>query len=81
MTDRWNGFVEVVFTVSAQGEVVDARVQRTNLSQAFQNEALRAVRTWHFRPDIEADAAQQRRYSVRIDFKANEASVKQSSTP
>ena len=49
---RIEGWVEVEFTISPVGTVVDARVSRSKPAMIFDRAALQAVRRWKYNPVI-----------------------------
>ncbi|MGC1548954.1 MAG: energy transducer TonB [Rhodanobacter sp.] len=65
------GWVEVAFTVDADGNVSDAKVLDAQPRHVFDSAAIDAVRRWKFQPALQngtATASQQRKH---IDFKLN----------
>jgi protein TonB len=59
------GWVELVFTVSAAGAVQNAEVLRAHPGTVFNRAALRAVRKWKYNPKIE-DGKAVARPGVRV---------------
>ena len=68
------GWVELEFTISAQGTVKDARVLRSKPKGVFDRAALRAVKKWKYNPKIEDGVAVERSgVAVRITFDLEDA--------
>jgi protein TonB len=68
------GWVELEFTISAQGTVKDARVMRSKPSGVFDRSALRAVKKWKYNPKIEDGVAVERPgITVRLTFDLEDA--------
>ncbi len=63
-----DGWVEVVFTVSVDGEVVDAKVHKTS-EEMFNRSALQAIKRWRFEPYRENDRLVPVRTGVRFAFR------------
>lgn len=62
------GWVEVEFTVLADGSVTDARVVESEPRRVFDRSALRAILRWKFKPRIVDGQPVSRRATQRIDF-------------
>jgi len=62
---KLEGFVELVFTITASGSVKDIEVQRAEPHGVFEQAARRAVSRWKFKPKMQnGKAAQQRALQV-----------------
>jgi protein TonB len=66
---RAQGWVEVEFTVTADGAVTNATVVNAEPSRIFNTSALNAVRRWSFKPKLENGKAVDERIRRRIEFK------------
>jgi protein TonB len=66
---RKEGWVEVEFTVDANGNVTDPKVANAEPKGLFNNAALAAVKRWTFKPRMENGKAVEERMSRRIVFK------------
>jgi len=64
-----DGWVQVEFTVDANGQVTDAKVATADPPRLFNTAALDAVRRWTFKPRMENGKAVEERMSRRIEFK------------
>jgi protein TonB len=68
------GWVELEFTISAQGTVKDAKVLRSKPKGVFDRSALRAVKKWKYNPKIEDGVAVERPgETVRLSFDLEDA--------
>ena len=68
------GWVELEFTISAQGTVKDARVLRSKPKGVFDRASLRAVRKWKYNPKIQDGVAVERPgETVRLTFDLEDA--------
>ena len=67
-TGRGDGWVDVQFTVSETGEVVDALVSQSS-NPDFEDSALRAIGRWSFRPHLYKDRPLPVRAGIRFAFK------------
>ncbi len=67
-SSRGDGWVDVQFTVSESGEVVDALVSDSS-SPEFEDAALRAIGRWSFRPYLFKDRPLPVRVAIRFAFK------------
>jgi protein TonB len=65
------GWVEVGFTVDAQGNVVDAKVLDAQPRHVFDSAAIDAVRRWKFQPAMQNGTATASQQQKHIDFKLN----------
>lgn len=65
---RGDGWVDVAFTVSETGEVVDAGVSQSS-NPEFEEAALRAIGRWSFRPHTYKDKPLPVRAAIRFAFK------------
>ena len=63
------GWVEVGFTVGADGHVKDAVVVSANPARVFNDAALHAVENWTFQPRMESGKAVEQHIKSRIEFK------------
>ncbi len=66
---RQEGWVEVQFTVGADGKVGDAKVVRGEPNRVFDREAIRAVQQWEFQPAIRDGQPASMTMTRRIEFK------------
>jgi len=64
-----DGWVQVEFTVDANGQVTDAKVANADPPRLFNTAALDAVRRWTFKPRMENGKAIEEHMSRRIEFK------------
>lgn len=67
--NRQEGWVEVAFTVSADGKVKDASVVSATPPRIFNAAALRAVQSWTFQPRLENGKPAEQPIRTRIEFK------------
>ncbi|HEY8009936.1 MAG TPA: energy transducer TonB [Rudaea sp.] len=63
------GWVEVGFTVGADGHVKDAAVIGASPARVFNESALRAIASWTFTPRLENGKAVEEHIRSRIEFK------------
>ncbi len=66
---REEGWVEVAFTVDADGKVKDVSVVNANPARIFNEAAIRAVQNWTFQPRLENGKAVEQQIKSRIEFK------------
>jgi len=66
---RSQGWVEVEFTVGADGSVSNATVVNAEPSRIFNNAALNAIKRWTFKPKMDNGKAVDDRMRRRIEFK------------
>lgn len=66
---RKGGWVEVEFTVTASGQVTDAKVLNADPARVFNDAALRAVKRYTFKPRMENGKAVDEHMTRRIEFK------------
>jgi protein TonB len=66
---RAQGWVEVEFTVGADGAVSNAQVVNSEPSRIFNTAALNAVKRWTFKPKMDNGKAVDERMRRRIEFK------------
>jgi protein TonB len=66
---RQQGWVEVEFTVTADGTVTDAKVVNAEPARVFNAAALRAVARWTFKPRLENGKPVEEKVRRRIEFK------------
>jgi protein TonB len=66
------GWVEVEFTILADGSVADPEVLDSEPPRLFDRNALRAILRWKFKPRIVDGEAVERRAVQRIDFILNQ---------
>ena len=64
-----DGWVEVQFTVKADGSVANATVVNANPARIFNSAALKAVTSWTFKPRMENGRAVDETLKRRIEFK------------
>ncbi|MBI2398053.1 MAG: energy transducer TonB [Xanthomonadales bacterium] len=65
---RQEGWVEVSFTVAANGDVTDVNVARAQPRGVFDRDAVRAVSQWKYEPALENGKPVQRTLTRRIEF-------------
>jgi protein TonB len=66
---RAQGWVDVEFTVSADGTVSNAQVVNAQPSRVFNSAAISAVKRWTFKPKMENGRAVEEQMRRRIEFK------------
>jgi protein TonB len=66
------GWVNVSMTVTPAGDVQDPRVEETSNGTQFNRAAMSAVRKWKYQPFVASDPQEQRRVTVRVDFRMEE---------
>lgn len=66
---KQSGWVEVVFTVTADGKVAEAKVNASEPRRVFDDAALEAVRKWSFKPRMQNGQAVEEKVTRRIEFK------------
>ncbi|MEO8804028.1 MAG: TonB family protein [Rudaea sp.] len=66
---KQSGWVEVMFTVTADGKVTDAKVNASEPRRVFDDAALEAVRKWVFKPRMQNGQATEEHVTRRIEFK------------
>ncbi|MGA9333487.1 MAG: energy transducer TonB, partial [Rudaea sp.] len=64
-----SGWVEVIFTVTPEGKVTDAKINADQPRYIFDRAALAAVRKWTFKPRMQDGKAVEERVTRRIEFK------------
>jgi protein TonB len=67
--NRDEGWVEVEFTVTAQGAVENAKVTASEPSRIFDREAIRSIERTKFNPRLENGVAVSSTVRRRIEFK------------
>jgi len=63
-----SGWVDVVFTVTTEGTVVDVEVRNSEPGDIFNNSAVKAVEKWEFEPVVENGLIINKRAGVRMMF-------------
>lgn len=63
-----NGWVDIVFTVTTDGNVRDIEVRNSEPGTMFVNSAIAAVERWEFEPVVENGAVVEKRAGVRLGF-------------
>ncbi len=63
-----SGWVEVVFTVTTEGNVRDVEVRDSDPGDVFVNAAIKAVEKWEFEPITENGVRVEKRAGVRMIF-------------
>jgi len=66
---RQEGWVEVAFTVAADGSVKNGSVVNANPPRLFNTAALRAITEWKFQPRLENGQPAEQQMRTRIEFK------------
>lgn len=66
---RQEGWVEVAFTVAADGSVKDGSVISANPPRLFNTAALRGITDWKFQPRLENGKPVEQQVRTRIEFK------------
>jgi len=69
--NRAEGWVEVEFTVTAEGQVANARVVRSDPPRVFDREAIRSIEKSTFRARVENGVPVSSTVRRRIEFKLN----------
>ena len=65
---RLSGWVDVLFTVIADGTVTDVEVRASEPGDTFVNAAVKAVEKWEFEPVIENGVVVRKKAGVRMMF-------------
>lgn len=70
LEDGTEGWVDLTFSVTAEGDVTDVRVEAAEPRNRFERAAIAAVRQWKFEPRAvaESDAAQRLKTRVQFDL-------------
>lgn len=66
------GWVDLEFTVAADGALKDVRAVRSEPGDLFTDAAVEAVRRWRYRPVERAGTAVEQRARLRVRFELNE---------
>lgn len=66
------GWVDLEFTVAADGTVKDVRAVRSEPGELFTEAAVEAVRRWRYRPVERAGTAVEQRARLRVRFEVSE---------
>lgn len=66
---RQQGWVEVTFTITADGKVANAKVASSQPGRVFDQAALEAVRRWTFKPRMVDGKPAEEQATRRIEFK------------
>lgn len=66
---RQEGWVEVEFTVTSEGQVTGVSVVNANPARVFNDAAIRAVQTWTFKPRMDNGKATDEKVRRRIEFR------------
>jgi protein TonB len=66
---RQEGWVELEFTVGADGKVSNVSVAKAQPTRIFDREAIRAMQQWTFRPALREGQAIESRRKQRMEFK------------
>ncbi|MBN8482740.1 MAG: energy transducer TonB, partial [Xanthomonadales bacterium] len=69
--NRTEGWVEVEFTVTAEGTVANARVVNSDPPRVFDREAIRSIERATYRPRLENGNPVSSTLRRRIEFKLN----------
>lgn len=68
--DGIEGWVQLSFSISPTGEVIDPVVINAEPKRTFDREAIRAIKRWKYRPKVIEGVAQlQTSQTVQLDFK------------
>ncbi len=68
--DGIEGWVQLSFSISPRGEVIDPVVINAEPKRTFDREAIRAIKRWKYRPKVIEGVAQlQTGQTVQLDFK------------
>jgi len=68
--DGIEGWVQLSFSISPTGEVIDPVVTNAEPKRTFDREAIRAIKRWKYRPKVIEGVAQlQTGQTVQLDFK------------
>jgi protein TonB len=69
---KQQGFVDLNFTTTVEGDVKDVVVVRSQPEEVFDDAAIRAIRRWKFKPvEVNGEPVEQR-LSLRISFQLTE---------
>jgi protein TonB len=71
LRSRTEGWVELAFTITAEGDVTEVEVVDANPRRIFDREAVRALGQWKFTPRIENGKAVAARARQRLEFNLN----------
>jgi periplasmic protein TonB len=71
LRSRTEGWVELAFTITVDGDVTDVEVIDANPRRIFDREAARALGQWKFTPRIENGKAVSARARQRLEFNLN----------
>ncbi len=71
LRSRTQGWVELAFTITAEGDVTDVEVVDADPRRVFDREAVRALGQWKFTPRIENGKAVSARARQRLEFNLN----------
>lgn len=71
LRSRTEGWVELAFTITENGDVTDVEVVDANPRRIFDREAARALGQWKFTPRIENGKAVSARARQRLEFNLN----------
>lgn len=66
-----SGWVEIEFTIEADGSVSDPRIVDANPKRMFDRNAIRAIYKWKFKPRIVDGKPVARRATQRLEFNIN----------
>ena len=69
LRQRMEGWVELSFTVTVNGDVTGVEVVNAQPKREFDREAIRALQQWKFRPRIENGKAVQASARQRLEFR------------
>lgn len=69
---KQEGWVELSFTITPTGGVVDVRVTDSHPPRIFDKEAVRALLKWKFKPRVVDGVPVSQRATQRIDFRLND---------
>jgi len=68
LLDGISGWVEIEFTIEADGSVSDPKITGSNPRRMFDRNAIRAIYKWKFKPRIVNGKAVARRAKQRLEF-------------
>jgi protein TonB len=69
LRQRMEGWVELQFTITANGDVTQVSVVNAQPKREFDREAIRALQQWKFRPRIENGKAVPANARQRLEFR------------
>lgn len=71
LRSRTEGWVELSFTITTNGDVEDVEVVNSNPRRVFDRDAARALSQWKFTPRVEGGKAVEAKARQRLEFSLN----------